>query len=302
MNKITKIWLIVGAALVALGLVIFAGVMTAYDYDFTKLSTVTYEAKTHEIGDAFDKIAIDVNTTEIKLAPSADEMCRIECFETDKVKYSASVQDSTLIIEKVDTRKWYDYIGIFLGKQTMTVYLPQDNYASLSINTNTGDVKIPKDFTFGEIEIDGDTADVQCLASISKNIEIELSTGSINMAELTAENIDFSTATGDININNVNVNGNVETETDTGNISLNNVVAKGDFEIESSTGNVKFEKSDAAQIFVKTSTGNVTGNLLSEKIFITETSTGNVSVPKTASGGKCKITTSTGNIEIHTAP
>lgn len=122
------------------------------------------------------------------------------------------------------------------------------------------------------------------------------------MSELTAENIDFSTTTGDININNVNVNGNVETETDTGNITLNNVVAKGDFEIESSTGNVKFEKSDAAQIFVKTSTGNVTGNLLSEKIFITETSTGNVSVPKTASGGKCKITTSTGNIEIHTAP
>lgn len=58
MNKITKIWLIIAAALVALGLVIFAGVMTAYDYDFTKLSTVTYEAKTHEIGDAFDKIAI----------------------------------------------------------------------------------------------------------------------------------------------------------------------------------------------------------------------------------------------------
>lgn len=229
-------------------------------------------------------------------------MCRIECFETNKVKYSATVTDGTLIIDTVDTRKWYDYIGIFLGKQTMTVYLPQDNYVSLSINTNTGDVEIPKDFTFGEIGIDGDTADVQCLASISKNIEIELSTGSINMSELTAENIDFSTTTGDININNVNVNGNVETETDTGNITLNNVVAKGDFEIESSTGNVKFEKSDAAQIFVKTSTGNVTGNLLSEKIFITETSTGNVSVPKTASGGKCEITTSTGNIEIHTAP
>ena len=302
MNKTTKIWLIVAAALVALGLVIFAGVMTVYDYDFTKLSTVTYETNTYEIGDAFDKIAIDVNTTEIKFAPSADERCRIDCFETDKVKYSATVQDSTLIIEKVDTRKWYDYIGIFLGKQTLTLYLPQDNYTSLSINTNTGDVVLPKDFTFEEIEIDGDTADVQCLASVSKNIEIELSTGSIGVTELTAENIDFSTATGDININNVNVNGNVEIETDTGNISLNKVVAKGDFEIESSTGNVKFEKSDAAQIFVKTSTGNVTGNLLSEKIFITDTSTGNVIVPKTVSGGKCEITTSTGNIEIHIAP
>ena len=51
-------------------------------------------------------------------------------------------------------------------------------------------------------------------------------------------------------------------------------------------------------IMVKTSTGNVKGTLLSDKIFVTDTSTGRVSVPKTTSGGKCEITTSTGDIEI----
>ena len=49
---------------------------------------------------------------------------------------------------------------------------------------------------------------------------------------------------------------------------------------------------------VNTSTGDVNGTLLSEKIFITDTSTGRVSVPKTTSGGKCEITTSTGDINI----
>ncbi len=88
-------------------------------------------------------------------------------------------------------------------------------------------------------------------------------------------------------------------ESDTGTIFLKNVVAEGRFSIENGTGNVKFEKSDAAQISVKTSTGDVTGTLLSEKVFITETSTGNVRVPKTITGGKCAITTSTGNIEIN---
>ncbi len=301
MSKTTKIWFIVAAVLVVTGLVIFAGVMTVYDYDFTKLSTVTYETNTYEIGEAFDKISVDVDTTDIKFAPSDDKMCRIQCSETDKVKYSASVQDGTLIIDTVDTRKWYDYIGIFIGKQTMTIYLPQDNYTLISIDTDTGDIDIPKNFTFEEIKIDGKTADVECGASVLKNAEIKLSTGSIKMAELTAEKIDFSTATGDININNVNASDNVKIETDTGNISFNKVISKGDFEIESSTGNVKLENSDAAQIFVKTSTGNVTGNLLSEKIFLTDTSTGNVSVPKTMSGGRCEITTSTGNIEIYIA-
>ena len=49
---------------------------------------------------------------------------------------------------------------------------------------------------------------------------------------------------------------------------------------------------------VKTSTGDVTGNLRTEKVFVTKTSTGDVRVPNTASGGKCTITTSTGDIRI----
>ena len=35
-----------------------------------------------------------------------------------------------------------------------------------------------------------------------------------------------------------------------------------------------------------------------DKVFITDTSTGNISVPKTITGGKCEITTSTGDIRI----
>ena len=66
-----------------------------------------------------------------------------------------------------------------------------------------------------------------------------------------------------------------------------------------STGDIKLDKSDAAEIFIKTSTGNVTGTLLTEKVFITQTSTGNIKVPKSIKGGRCEITTSTGNIKIN---
>jgi len=40
------------------------------------------------------------------------------------------------------------------------------------------------------------------------------------------------------------------------------------------------------------------GTILSDKIFIASSDTGNVFVPDTTSGGKCKITVSTGNINI----
>jgi len=67
---------------------------------------------------------------------------------------------------------------------------------------------------------------------------------------------------------------------------------------ESDTGDVKFDGCDAAEIFVETDTGDVKGSLLTDKIFIVQTDTGSVDVPKTATGGKCEITTSTGDINI----
>lgn len=316
MSKATKIWLITAAALVTLGLILFAGVMANYAWDFTKLS-VTYVTNTYETNGEFDKISINVDTTEIEFVPTEDESCRIVCFEAEKVKHSATVQNGTLIIDTIDTRKWYDYICFSLGRPKMTVYLPQNEYASLFIETDTGDINIPKDFTFEKIEIDGDTSDVGCFASVSDVLEIELSTGDINVDSITAGQVNLTTTTGEITVGNVTTKNGIDIETDTGKvrltnvscadfvaesdtgtIALKNVVATGSFSVESDTGDVRFENSDAAQIRVKTSTGDVTGTLLSEKVFITETSTGKISVPKTTSGGKCEITTSTGDIEI----
>ena len=51
-------------------------------------------------------------------------------------------------------------------------------------------------------------------------------------------------------------------------------------------------------MFVETDTGDVTGSLLSDKVFITKSDTGSIDVPKTVTGGKCEITTDTGDIKI----
>lgn len=321
MSKTVKIWLITAAALIALGLILFACVMANYDWDFTKLSTVTYVTNTYETNGEFDKISINVDTTEIEFVPTEDKSCSIVCFEAEKEKHSATVQNGTLVIDTIDTRKWYDHICISLGTPKMTVYLPQNEYASLFIETDTGDINIPKDFTFEKIEIDGDTSDIDCFASVSNILEIEFSTGDINVDGITAGQISLTTTTGEITVNDVTTKNDIDiktdtgtvrltdvscadfvAESDTGTITLKNVVATGSFSVESDTGDVRFENSDAAQISVKTSTGDVTGTLLSEKVFITETSTGRISVPKTTSGGKCEITTSTGDIKIDVTP
>ena len=301
MSKTVKIWLMTAAALVALGVILFAGVMANYDWDFTKLSTVTYVTNTYEVSDEFDKISINVDTTEIEFVPTENETCRIVCFEAEQVKHSATVQNGTLIISTVDTRKWYDHICISLGSPKMTVYLPQNEYALLFIETDTGDINIPKDFAFDKIEIDGDTSEVDCFASVADLLEIELRTGDIHIDSITAEQVNLTTTTGEITVNDATTKNGIDIKTDTGTITLKNVVAAGSLSVKSDTGDVRFEDSDAAQISIKTSTGDVTGTLLSEKVFITESSTGRISVPKTTAGGKCEITTDTGDIRIDIA-
>ena len=61
---------------------------------------------------------------------------------------------------------------------------------------------------------------------------------------------------------------------------------------------MRLEDCDAGELLISTDTGDVHGTLLTEKIFLVRSSTGEIHVPETVSGGKCKITTSTGDIHI----
>lgn len=312
-----KLWTIIAISLLAAGLLIFAGVMAALDFDFTKLSTVKYETNTYEIGEDFSKISIDTDTTEIEFVLSDKEQGKIVCFESEKEKHSVTVKDGTLTISAVDTRKWYDYIGFSFNQSKMTVYLPKTEYASLLIKGSTGDIEIPKDFEFDTVDISASTGAVECYASASELMRIKLSTGDVCVENVSVGALDLSVTTGGVTASSINCEGDIKVAVSTGktkltdisckgvissgstgDVILKNVIAAENFSIERSTGDVVLEGSDAAEIYVKTSTGDVTGTLLSEKVFIIETNTGSVNVPKTVTGGKCEIKTSTGDIKI----
>lgn len=317
MRKKTKIWLVIATALVVVGCVIFGGVMTMLQWDFTKLSTVKYETNDYEIDENYKNISIVTDTADIVFMPSQNSKSSIVCHEQKNVKHSVTVKDDTLVISVVDTRKWYEYIGINIGTPKITVYLPNAEYEKLFIKESTGDVAIPNNFSFESMDISTSTGDVKNDASASESIKIKTRTGNIRVENISAEALDLSVSTGEITVCDVTCQGDVKIHVstgktkltdiacknltssgNTGDISLKNVIATEKFSLERSTGDVKFDGCDAAEISVKTDTGDVTGTLLSEKVFLAETDTGRVEVPKTATGGRCEITTDTGDIRI----
>lgn len=312
-----KTWMIIAASLILAGSLIFVGVMFVLKWDFTKLSTVRYVDKTYEVTEEFQNISIFSDTAKINFLPT-DGQTRVECVEEEHAGYAVSVKDGTLEIKRQNNKKWYHYIGINFGSPKVTVYLPAGIYDKLTIDTNTSDISIPADFSFKKgMDITTTTGDVKSKAVATGTVSIKTSTGDIDVQNIVADSVSLSVSTGDITattvvcygqmrvkvttgkteLNNVQC-GSLWSEGNTGDLTLINVIAEEKFEIARSTGSVKLEHCDAAELYITTDTGNVTGSLRSNKVFITETDTGTIKVPESVTGGKCKITTDTGDIKI----
>lgn len=317
MGKAMKIWLIIAIALVVVGAGVFTAALAACGWDFSKLSTVQFETNTYSGTDRITGIRVDTDTADIRFAPSEDGQWKVVCHEAEKMNHTVSVKNGILTIKVVDEREWYDHIGIWIGSETVTIYLPEQEYASLVIRESTGDVEVPKAFRFGTIDINVSTGAVRNYASATGVIKITASTGDIHVEDVSAASMELSVTTGHVTGRGLTCEGklsvgvstgdaqltdvkceNFTSDGSTGDIVLKDVIATGKMSIDRSTGDVKFDACDAAEILVETSTGNVTGSLRSDKIFIARASTGDVDVPATTSGGKCQITTSTGDIRI----
>ncbi len=317
MSKAAKVWLIVAASLILLGALIVGGVMMFFKWDFGRFITPKCQTNTHEISEEFNGISVNTSTADIAFLLSEDGQRRVVCYEQEKLKHSVEVKDGTLFVSLVDTRKWYDHISIYSENPMITVYLPKAEYAALMIRSSTGDVGIPEGLGFERIEVSVSTADVKCYASAEGEVKIKTSTGDIFLENMSAGSLALSVTTGKVKVGNVICSGDVKLESNTGDIelsdvsckniiseggtsdiSLGNVIAEERFSIKTDTGYVEFDRCDASEVFIETDTGDVTGSFCSDKIFFAQSDTGRIDVPRTTVGGRCEITTDTGDIRL----
>lgn len=279
MSRKTKVWFILAALLIVVGCILFVGVMTVLNWDFTELSTYKFETKEYEVAENYQHISVVTKTADIVLLPSDSAKTTVICYEQANMKHAVSVKDGTLQIQVEDTRKWYEYIGISFRCPKITVYLPQGEYNALSVKSITGNIEIPKYFAFQSVDLSVSTGDISVSGvTCSGDVEVHVTTGNATITDLRCKNLTTAGTTGDL--------------------YMRNVVAAQMLSAERNTGDITLEKCDATELYLKATTGHVTGSLLSEKIFTAQTGTGHVDVPDTASGGKCEIYTGTGSIKI----
>lgn len=306
MGKKTKIWLILAAAMMFSGLVMY----------FVFVGNVTMKTNTHVVKGYFQSVIIDSDVANVAVLPSTDGTCRVVCYEREIAIHNVFTYDNTLWIKAVDNRSLLEHLLIGFERPQITVYIPQEEYSWLCIKGETGDVEVGEGLNFGTVEVSRSTGDVKCIGTASYTMQINTTTGDISVQNVLTEELELSVTTGDITLSDiicvkavVNINTgdvhaqgincqNLVSDGSTGDICLNDVIAENKILIDRSTGDVFLGSSDAAEIVINTTTGDVEGVLRTDKVFVVTTNTGIVDVPKSITGGKCEINTTTGNIRF----
>ena len=316
MSKANKGWLIAAILFIVIGGVLFAGAMSVLKWDFRKLSTEQMTTEEHAVTQPYTNIAVIADTADILFVPSSMGTT-VTCYESEKAKHTVTVNDGVLTITVQDRHKWYERIGFGFDTPKITVALPKQEYGALTVDSSTGDLTIPSEFSFASVSVTQSTGDVTSSASVAGSATIQTSTGRICVKNATVGSLDLVVSTGGVTVSNVTCRETLTvavstgktmmedvqcrhllSDGDTGDMTLRNVVVGKTLSIERSTGSITFDKCDAAEMVVKTDTGNVKGSLLSDKVFLAQSDTGRVDVPGTTSGGTCEITTDTGHIHI----
>lgn len=274
--------------------------MSKIKWNFLDLSTNNFETREYTVNEKYSNITIFSKEADIVLEPTTEKETKVICYQQTKLTYSVKVTDNTLLIESVDTRKWFDYVGFNFKQPKITVCVPQGEYDRLLINGSTGNVNIPSEYEFNNIEITQSTGKITNHASAKNDIVLTTNTGGITVGNVSAKNISVTVSTGKVNLTDIKCK-NVISNGNTGDITLKNTEAS-EFNITRSTGDVRLENCDAENISIKTDTGDIIGTLKTEKVFIAHTDTGKIDVPDTDKGGKCQLSTDTGDIKIDVCP
>lgn len=309
--------ILTASIMTVLGLVIVLIGLVLIDFDFSRLNNAQTVTNTYTITEDFENISIDTDISNISFFLSNDESCEIFCQETEKNPHTVRVENGMLTVRQEDHRKWYDYIGFNFTEVKVVITLPKAEYEQLQITSATGKAEIGNPFSFNCVDIDTDTGFVNVACTVRDSLNISTTAGAITVKGVTVQTLKANCDTGKITLTNVvaagalNVEtttgavlvedctaGSLEVECSTGKITLNSTVVSGQLSAETSTGDITLNGCDAESLDLESDTGDITGMLLTEKIIYAESDTGKISVPRCNNGGRCEITTDTGDINV----
>ncbi|MCR5830414.1 MAG: DUF4097 domain-containing protein [Lachnospiraceae bacterium] len=343
MKKQYKIAIMAGAFCMIVGLLIAGGAFASSclgndegkGISIEDFSNVNYVDITEEPVGMYENVVINTSSEDVRLYLT-DGKTRVDAHIDDNRKLTTNIGNDSLEINITDKNKirlsliGYEnsYINVYLSKA--------DFKGSLNVKTSSGNIEIPKDFTFKGVILGSSSGDIvsECTANgivtgvassgkvnisnadaieisvntssgnillenckSSKDVTIGSSSGDQIIRNLTAEAFSSESSSGDLKLSDSNISGLLERTASSGESEFKDTVS-GSLFVKSTSGDVEFEKIDAHNINIATSSGEVEGSFMSGKIFDVDTTSGDVKTPHDEGTDKCTVNTTSGDVEI----
>lgn len=186
---------------------------------------------------------------------------------------------------------------------SVEVEVNQTNKIQFDVNVkgDTLSIKCNKEHGFHFFDI---ASDVHIYIYLPTNtldkIEIDSSTGAIRIPDLICNDIEIDISTGETTLKGTVINNELKIDSSTGGIALKDVTA-GNMDIDVSTGAIEFDNCEAGEIIAHASTGSISGTLKGDYLYDATSSTGSVNVPGSNGTRRCRLSASTGSIDIKKA-
>ncbi|MGN0633505.1 MAG: DUF4097 family beta strand repeat-containing protein [Oscillospiraceae bacterium] len=227
---------------VGIGGVSFIGMKDKYSEYAERLG---YEDYSYEFSDDCKNIDINISeAADVNILKSTDGRMYLEAENIAKDRFSVSGGETAKIdykAEKFGLR--FEFFGMkeTYFSSSVTLYLPEDMYDRIDINTSCGDVRI-NGISADKLILSNSCGSVSLDGCTFTAASIDLELGDVEINDCGFESLDISDSCGDIELERVTVNGRLESENELGNTEFKNLTA-GSAEVESSCGDVELEDS-----------------------------------------------------------
>ena len=306
-----------------------------------KMNTVKDSAYVYHISEVPTQINVITINSRVELRPIEGDEWKVECMDKEKLYHTVELVDGLLTVKQIDTRAWYEHIGILNGLQnmTVTVYLPEQVYENLNIHSTSGSIKVGKEFVFSNVSLQNTSGSTSCASRVTSALDVKATSGSITVSGSVGGNLNAQNTSGSITISgsvggdliakntsgSITISGGVDGKLDvtngsgrievknatptsatiqntSGSIDLLNVVCQGNCEIVNTSGSIEFEHCDALSFDLRTTSGGIRGSILSAKTFDCRSISGGVHVPNNGNGGNFLARSGSGGIRVEVVP
>ena len=315
MLKLTKVLLIAGGAIFALGVVVTVGGALAMRSSMAKKAesgNVGFEKKEEVITDDFDNIKISEISHDIKIVESDSDEVKVEYYDSEKYVHNVDVKGDTLTIgvnSYSEGTPWWEWVtfdvdwiyGETNGDYQLIVYLPEGEYGCLELDSISSEMNVPEGYAFEDMTVNTTSGDIVAECSVTGSLKISSVSGEIKLANGTPSDVDINTTSGNVDIDDMTVAGLINISTISGEITLTNVVTD-DVDINTTSGDIVFKDLTTETANIDTTSGEVTGTIAGDHEYDTSTVSGDIDLPSSISGEPMiDISTVSGDIDLKAA-